>query len=117
MTALYQLVMQSGPNPGKVFPLESDVITIGREPDNNIVIIDAEISRKHTQLVLQGGKYIVTDLGSTNGTFLNTQRLTGQHVLQSGELLNLGENISLLFEAVVQMDPNATMLSSSHARA
>ncbi|MEI7846193.1 MAG: FHA domain-containing protein [Chloroflexota bacterium] len=115
MTAQYQLVMHSGPTPGKVFPLEGDVITIGREADNGIVINDAEVSRKHTQLVFQGGKFIVTDLGSTNGTFINSKRLTEQHILQPGEIISLGEQINLLFESVVQVDPNATMLSSGHA--
>jgi pSer/pThr/pTyr-binding forkhead associated (FHA) protein len=110
--AQYQLVMHSGPTPGKTFALEGDVLTIGREASNQIAINDAEISRKHSQLVAQGGKYVLTDLGSTNGTFVNGQRLTGQHVLQPGEVISLGEQISLLFEAVVIVDPNATMLSS-----
>lgn len=112
MTAQYQLVMQSGPTPGKVFPLEGDLITIGREGENGIIINDAEVSRKHTQFVFQGGKFILTDLGSTNGTFVNGQRLTGQHVLQPGEVISLGEQINLLFESVAQVDPNATMMSS-----
>jgi predicted component of type VI protein secretion system len=111
MAAQYQLVMHSGPTPGKIFPLEGDVITIGREAGNGIVINDAEVSRKHTQFVFQGGKYIVTDLGSTNGTFVNGQRLTGQHILQPGEVISLGEQINLLFEAIVAIDPNATMMS------
>ena len=115
MTAQYQLVMHSGPTPGKIFPLEGDIITIGRESENGIVINDAEVSRKHTQFVFQGGKYIITDLGSTNGTFINGQRLTGQHILQPGEVISLGEQINLLFEAIVQVDPNATMISAGHA--
>lgn len=110
--AQYQLVMHSGPTPGKTFALEGDVLTIGREASNQIAINDAEISRKHSQLVAQGGKYVLTDLGSTNGTFVNGQRLTGQHVLQPGEVISLGEQISLLFEAIVIVDPNATMLSN-----
>lgn len=112
MAAQYQLVMHSGPTPGKVFPLEGDVITIGREAGNGIIINDAEVSRKHTQFVFQGGKVIVTDLGSTNGTFVDGQRLTGQHILQSGQIISLGEQISLLFEAVIPVDPNATMMST-----
>jgi pSer/pThr/pTyr-binding forkhead associated (FHA) protein len=110
--AQYQLVMHSGPTPGKTFPMEGDVLTIGREAGNQIVINDAEVSRKHTQFVLQGGKYVVTDLGSTNGTFVNGQRVTTQHVLQPGEVISLGEQITLLFEAVTVVDPNATMLSA-----
>lgn len=109
--AQFQLVMHSGPTPGKTFPLDGDVLTIGREASNAITINDAEVSRKHTQLVFQGGKYIITDLGSTNGTFVNGQRLTGQHVLQPGEIISLGEQINLLYEAIAVVDPNATMVS------
>jgi pSer/pThr/pTyr-binding forkhead associated (FHA) protein len=114
MAAQYQLVMHSGPTPGKIFPMEGDLITIGREAGNGIIINDAEVSRKHTQFIFQGGKVIVTDLGSTNGTFVDGQRLTGQHILQSGQIISLGEQISLLFEAVIQVDPNATMMSTGH---
>lgn len=113
MAAQYQLVMHAGPTPGKTFPLEVDVITIGREAGNTIVINDAEVSRKHSQLALQGGKYVLTDIGSTNGTFVNGQRITGSHVLVPGEVISLGEQINLLFESLAQVDPNATMLSSS----
>ncbi|PWH13363.1 MAG: hypothetical protein DDG60_10400 [Anaerolineae bacterium] len=113
MAAQYQLVMHAGPTPGKTFPLEGDVITIGREAGNTIVINDAEVSRKHSQLTLQGGKYVLTDMGSTNGTFVNGQRITGAHVLVPGEVISLGEQITLLFESLAQIDPNATMLSAS----
>jgi pSer/pThr/pTyr-binding forkhead associated (FHA) protein len=111
--AQFQLVMHSGPTPGKTFPMEGDVLTIGREATNAVAINDAEVSRKHAQLVFQGGKYIITDLGSTNGTFVNSQRLTGQHVLQPGEIISLGEQINLLYEVVAVVDPNATIISSA----
>jgi len=116
MAAQYQLVMHAGPTPGKTFPLEGEGITIGREAGNGIIINNAEVSRKHAQLSLQGGKYIISDIGSTNGTFVNGQRITGQHVLVPGEVISLGEQITLLFEAQVPVDPNATMLSGAAAR-
>lgn len=114
MSAQYQLIMHTGPTQGKIFPVEGDIITIGRESENQIVINDAEVSRKHSQLILQGGKYILSDLGSTNGTFVNGQRLTGQHILQPGEIISLGEQISLSFDLIPHVDPNATMVSASH---
>ena len=123
MTTQFQLTMQSGPTPGKVFPLEGDMITIGREADNGVVIPDPEISRKHTKLVLQNGQYSVSDMGSTNGTFVNGQRVATDHVLVSGEVISLSEQINLLFEAIApaapafQGDPNATILSPGRAMA
>ena len=108
----FQLVMRSGPIPGKIYPLDKGELTIGRDVSNEIVINDAEVSRKHARIVLQGGGFVLEDLGSTNGTFVDGQRLMGPHGLRPGELIMLGENISLSFEAA-QLDPNATVVASA----
>jgi len=75
MAAQFQFVMRSGPTPGATFSLEGDQLTIGRDSSSGVAINDAEISRKHARLTFQGGKYVIEDLGSTNGTFVNGQRL------------------------------------------
>src|SRR5215216_3488220 len=110
MTSQYQLIMRSGPTPGAAYTLEGDQITIGRDSSNAIAINDAEISRRHARLTFQGGKYILEDLGSTNGTFVNGQRLAGPRVLKSGEVISFGEQIVLVFEAL-SFDPGATVVS------
>jgi S-DNA-T family DNA segregation ATPase FtsK/SpoIIIE len=61
----FQLIMRSGPTPGKVFQLKNDEVFIGRDVGNDIVINDAEISRRHARLSVQAGGYILEDLGST----------------------------------------------------
>jgi pSer/pThr/pTyr-binding forkhead associated (FHA) protein len=109
----YQIVMRAGPTPGKVFPVSGESFTIGREPGNGIVINDAEISRKHARMSLQGTTYSIEDLGSTNGTFVNGVRLTAPHALRPNEVIAFGEQISVVFEAVVVSDPNATMLHAA----
>ncbi len=114
MAGQFQLVMRSGPTPGAVYPLEGDQLTIGRDSTNAVVINDAEISRRHSRLTFQGGKYVIEDLGSTNGTFVNGQRLSGPYVLKAGDVLALGEQIVLMYDAV-NVDPGATMVSSSKA--
>jgi len=106
----YRLVMRTGPNPGQTFDLLQPEITIGRDINNTVVINDAEVSRKHTRLFIQGGYYQVEDIGSTNGTFVNGQRLMGPHLLRPGEVIFLGETVSLSFEQA-QFDPNATVAS------
>src|SRR5512138_2506672 len=110
MASQFQLVMRSGPTPGAAFTLEGDQISIGRDSVNEIVINDAEISRRHARLTFQGGKYVLEDLGSTNGTFVNGQRLAGPRVLKAGEVVSFGEQIVMVFEAV-SLDPGATMVS------
>ncbi|MGD0006001.1 MAG: FHA domain-containing protein [Anaerolineaceae bacterium] len=111
MMSSFHLVLRAGPTPGKVFPLEKDEMFIGREANNDVVINDPEVSRKHARLYVQGGNMILEDLGSTNGTSVNGQRLTGPYVLRSGEIITLGEKITLLFESLAA-DDNATMASS-----
>ncbi len=110
----FQLVMRAGPQPGTVYPLQKSEIYIGRDPSNDLVIGDAEVSRKHARLIWQAGGYLLEDLGSTNGTFLNGQRLLGPHLLRPGEVIQLGENVSLVFEALY--DPSATRLSPAAAQ-
>ena len=104
--------MRTGPNPGKSFPLTKDELSIGRDISNDIVINDAEISRHHARLNVQAGGFVLEDTGSTNGTFVNGQRLMGPHLLRPGEMVLLGENISLIFEAY-QFDPDATIASGA----
>ncbi len=108
----YQFVMRTGPNPGKSFPLTKDELSIGRDISNDIVINDAEVSRHHARLYRQAGGFVLEDTGSTNGTFVNGQRLMGPHLLRPGEMILLGENISLIFEAY-QFDPDATIASGT----
>ena len=111
----FQFVMRSGPTPGMVFPLEGDQLLIGRDAANSIAINDAEISRKHSRLTFQGGKYVIEDLGSPNGTFINGQRLAGPAVLKPGDVVSLGEQIVLMYDAI-NVDTGATIASPRAAR-
>jgi len=106
----YQLIMRTGPTPGKVFALTKNEIFLGRDPHNDIVISDSEVSRKHARLVLQAAGYVLEDLGSTNGTYVDGQRLMGPHVLRPGEVIMLGENVSLAFE--IGQDVGATVAAA-----
>ena len=106
--AQFQFVMRSGPTPGVTFPLDGDQLTIGRDSSNGVAINDAEVSRRHARLNFQGGKYVLEDLGSTNGTFVNGQRLAGPVVLKPGDVVSLGEQIVLMYDAI-NLDPGATM--------
>ncbi len=111
MPSSFQLVMRSGPSAGKVFPLEKGEIVLGRDLSNDIVINDPEISRRHARLYAQGNTYVLEDLGSTNGTFVGGQRLTGAYPLRIGEVITLGERVTVIFETTQPAD-DMTMVSA-----
>jgi pSer/pThr/pTyr-binding forkhead associated (FHA) protein len=112
--AQFRFVMRSGPTIGKVYPLEADEIFIGRDATNTVAINDAEVSRRHARMELRGTAYVLQDLGSTNGTFVNGTRVSGMQVLNSGDTVSFGEGIVLAYESV--MDMNATVLSNKPAQ-
>ena len=79
----------------KVFPLTKSVINIGRRLDNQLVIDDPRISRSHAQLRAIKGRFVIFDLNSTGGTFVNAQR-TSQSVLYPGDVISLA-GVPLVF--------------------
>lgn len=67
------------------------VLTIGRMPGNDVVIKDPTVSRKHARIEFQEGKYLLTDLGSMNGTFVNKVRLSSRS-LEHGDVVTIGKH-------------------------
>lgn len=80
---------------GKVFPLVLPVVNIGRRLDNQLIIDDPRISRNHAQLRTINGRYVVFDLNSTGGIFVNGQR-TNQTVLYPGDVISMA-GVALIF--------------------
>ncbi len=112
MSVIYQIVMRTGPNPGATYQLVGSQTTLGRDGSNTISINDAEVSRHHARMTLQGGKIVLEDLGSTNGTLVNGNRIAAPHVLRNGEIISFGDDISFVFESK-NFDPDATVVSSA----
>lgn len=71
--------------------------TIGRVEDNAFQIAEPSVSSRHCEILLQGGEVLVKDLGSTNGTFINNEKIT-EGILKPGQTLRLG-NIELKLDA------------------
>jgi predicted component of type VI protein secretion system len=110
MQSNFRLVMRSGPSVGKEYPLDKNEMFIGRDLSNDIVINDPEISRRHSRLFTQGNTFVLEDLGSTNGTFVNGQRLMGPNMLRPGDVITFGERMSLVFESS-DFDQDATVVN------
>jgi hypothetical protein len=94
-----RLIVRRGPQPNQTYDLNKDIITLGRDITNDIVINDPEVSRHHMRMTRGAGGHTIEDLGSTNGTFVNGQRLTGPRPLRPGDMIGLGETVTLAYEA------------------
>jgi hypothetical protein len=96
-----ELTIRQGPQPGQRFSLNKPTITIGREVGNDVAINDPQMSRRHASLIWDGRQFIIQDLGSANGTFVNGVRLTAPQVLQPGDVIGLGPTVLLGFQAIL----------------
>ena len=75
---------------GRSHELTADRTTIGRIEDHAFQIAEQSISSHHCEVLLRGGDVVVKDLGSTNGTFINDEKIT-EGVLKPGQTLRLGQ--------------------------
>jgi hypothetical protein len=85
-----------GANKGQSLLLTKDVVTIGRAPENRLILQDEGVSHKHAEVRAQGNDYYAKDLGSKNGTFVNDQRVDERRLV-SGDVIALGE-YKMLFQ-------------------
>lgn len=91
---------------GIQYPLVGARVTLGRE-ESDVNIPDAQASRRHAQLARQDAGWVISDLGSTNGTFVNGVRVTGAQPLQSGDRIRIGTSVLVFVEGNL---PAATRL-------
>jgi len=80
-----------GPEKGQSFFCTDRALTIGRSPDNVIVLTDPKVSRVHCTVTPQGNHVTVSDAGGAGGTWVNGERLTDTRELQPGDVLAVGE--------------------------
>ncbi len=90
------LQIMSGERKGQKFGISKDV-TIGRSADNTIHVDDAAASSKHCMVTMQGDEFAVVDNNSTNGTYLNGQKVEGSEILNAKDVIKLGE-VELMFD-------------------
>ncbi|HSR33952.1 MAG TPA: FHA domain-containing protein [Anaerolineae bacterium] len=93
------LLMVEGPSPGKRIFIEKTEIIIGRDERCDLVVPDRQVSRHHAHIRIEGNGYILKDLGSKNGTFVNGRELKEAHVLQDGDEIQIAYCCKLAFVA------------------
>jgi pSer/pThr/pTyr-binding forkhead associated (FHA) protein len=109
------LIIVQGPGTGHTFTLGTDPVIIGREaPSAKFVIADPAVSRRHAQISRQDDGYVIEDLNSTNGTFINAQRVVGVVPLTPGDLIEFGTAATLSFDSL-DLD-NVTMLALNQGK-
>ncbi|MCK6535003.1 MAG: diguanylate cyclase [Polyangiaceae bacterium] len=97
----------TGPEPGRIFALDADELVFGREEPAVGRIVDDGLSRRHARVIARGGSTYIEDLGSTNGTFVGEQRLTGPRKLDDGDRIALGQNVVVKFSLVDALEEEA----------
>jgi hypothetical protein len=87
-----ELVVINGGSPGASFPLAKDRVIIGRMGESDVVLDDPGASRRHAEVRRRDGEFVITDLGSTNGTMVNEARI-GERTLEEGDRITIGRTI------------------------
>jgi hypothetical protein len=108
-----RLILQNGPNPGQIFTIDNNPQTIGRGETCDIFIPDPSLSRQHAQIRVTPNGYVLEDLGSTNGSFVNESPVPGGVLLAPGDMIRLGA--TLIFRAEIDPDPFAPMAAAAAA--
>jgi len=86
--------------------LDGSPLAIGRAPDNDLILADARVSRHHARITARGGRFVLADLESTNGTVVNGARVT-EIVLGLGDRISLGTALIEVVEVVDSAEPAA----------
>jgi hypothetical protein len=91
------LLMVEGPSPGKRIFIDEPELIIGRDEQCDVVIPERQVSRQHARIRQELGKYVLEDLDSKNGTFVNGQEIDGSRSLQDGDEIQIAFCCKLTF--------------------
>jgi len=86
------VVVEPADQRGRSYPLGNE-LTVGRAAGCQVTVDDTFVSQLHARVFLREGRYLVEDLGSTNGTYLNRQKVGGPMVMQAGDRLQVGNTV------------------------
>ncbi len=115
----FKLIVKAGPSQAREFELSKQETVLGRDPAADVVLTSSSVSREHARITRAADGYVIEDLGSSNGTFINGNRITGPVALKGEDEIGLGQAVKLIWqapsvEAVVDQEA-ATRLKQSGA--
>jgi hypothetical protein len=85
------LWVKRGPNAGSKYALDKDTVLAGRHPDSDIFLDDITVSRRHAEFRRTADGYVVKDVGSLNGTYLNRDRIDDEATIANGDEVQIGK--------------------------
>lgn len=89
---MIELAVVAGPNTGESYRAAEESFIIGRARTNRVILLDKKVSGRHAEISLQGDKYVIRDLGSTNGTYVNG-RAVRQAQIRPGDEVRVGQTV------------------------
>jgi len=104
---LASLLIRSGALKGKRFPVKAATVNIGRADHNDVVITDPSVSTSHARIQRRDNVWMLSDVGSTNGTYVEGERVTGESPLSPGATVRFGE-VAVLWEPFDQLPSSLT---------
>jgi serine phosphatase RsbU (regulator of sigma subunit) len=112
------LVTVKGPNPGRSFDLKASGTSIGRQPDVDIYLESLAVSRQHAKVLCEEGDYFIEDLGSSNGTYVNGEKIKARQPLSEHDMVQIGPYLLALRPEprALGTDTNALVRASIDAR-
>lgn len=110
MKPTFQLVMRAGLTPGATYPLAGGQYVFGRDTACSIVLHDAEVSRQHARLTIDGVRVQLEDLGSTNGTYVNYKPVRSTVTLRSGDVIAFGQKTVFVLQGIAGASGSARVV-------
>ena len=106
------LIFIHGPLAGKRISLEKDEMTVGRSDTNDVVLKDPLVSRVHAIFIKRAGAWLIDDLGSHNGTYVNDERLHSVHQVRHGDRISVGASKIMFEDARMTMDDATQIIAA-----
>src|SRR5258708_16799272 len=108
---MFAIVVNEKGGEQKRLEFDKPEVTIGRVQGNDIILPKGNVSKRHSRIVLKDGKFIIVDLKSTNGTYVNGRKITSPLVVKGSDKIYIGDFILSIEELGIQPGADAELQS------